>query len=84
MADYGTTNKNERWRPATNLVRGGTKRSDFSETSEGVFMTSGLKERKIGIFILGFQTRRFECLRNEWLYWRMLNRASQQELEWQQ
>jgi O-succinylhomoserine sulfhydrylase len=29
------------WRPATNLVRGGTNRSNFSETNEGIFMTSG-------------------------------------------
>ena len=29
------------WRPATNLVRGGLERSQFGETSEGLFMTSG-------------------------------------------
>jgi len=29
------------WRLATKLVRGGTKRSPFDETSEGLFMTSG-------------------------------------------
>ncbi len=29
------------WRPATNLVRGGTIRSQFDETSEGLFLTSG-------------------------------------------
>jgi O-succinylhomoserine sulfhydrylase len=29
------------WRPATQLVRGGTWRSGFNETSEGLFMTSG-------------------------------------------
>ncbi len=29
------------WRPATRLVRGGTRRSGFDETSEGIFMTSG-------------------------------------------
>ncbi len=29
------------WRRATQLVRGGTTRSGFSETSEGLFMTSG-------------------------------------------
>jgi len=29
------------WRPATRLVRGGTKRSQFDETSEAIFMTSG-------------------------------------------
>ena len=29
------------WRPATQLVRGGTNRSNFAETNEGVFMTSG-------------------------------------------
>jgi O-succinylhomoserine sulfhydrylase len=29
------------WRPATNLVRGGLERSQFGETNEGLFMTSG-------------------------------------------
>ena len=29
------------WRQATALVRGGTRRSPFAETSEGLFMTSG-------------------------------------------
>ncbi|MGD9537273.1 MAG: O-succinylhomoserine sulfhydrylase [Alphaproteobacteria bacterium] len=29
------------WRPATRLVRGGTKRSRFNETSEALFLTSG-------------------------------------------
>ena len=29
------------WRPATLAVRGGTLRSDFGETSEAIFMTSG-------------------------------------------
>ncbi len=32
---------NNKWRPATNLVRGGTNRSNFAETNEGIFMTSG-------------------------------------------
>ncbi len=32
---------NKKWRPTTRLVRGGTQRSDFDETSEGIFMTSG-------------------------------------------
>lgn len=29
------------WRPATQLVRGGTSRSPFEETSEAIFLTSG-------------------------------------------
>ncbi len=29
------------WRPATQLVRGGTARSPFEETSEAIFLTSG-------------------------------------------
>jgi O-succinylhomoserine sulfhydrylase len=29
------------WRPATQMVRGGTMRSEFSETCEALFMTSG-------------------------------------------
>ncbi|MBT6085212.1 MAG: O-succinylhomoserine sulfhydrylase [Rhodospirillaceae bacterium] len=32
---------NENWRAATQLVRGGTQRSGFDETSEAIFMTSG-------------------------------------------
>jgi O-succinylhomoserine sulfhydrylase len=30
-----------RWRPATQAVRGGTARSEWGETSEAIFMTSG-------------------------------------------
>ena len=30
-----------RWRPATQLVRGGTMRTEVGETSEAIFMTSG-------------------------------------------
>ncbi|MFN4163784.1 MAG: O-succinylhomoserine sulfhydrylase [Ferrovibrio sp.] len=33
--------KTSTWRPATQLVRGGTMRSGFGETSEAIFMTSG-------------------------------------------
>ena len=29
------------WKPATLAIRGGTARSDFGETSEAIFMTSG-------------------------------------------
>lgn len=39
MAKDGTEIRN--WRPATQLVRGGTRRSSFDETSEALFMTSG-------------------------------------------
>ncbi len=31
----------QNWRPATQLVRGGTARSEFGETSEAIFLTSG-------------------------------------------
>ncbi|MBN8806695.1 MAG: PLP-dependent transferase [Sphingomonas sp.] len=31
----------QHWRPATQAVRGGTARSDFGETSEALFLTSG-------------------------------------------
>jgi O-succinylhomoserine sulfhydrylase len=34
-------NKKKAWRQSTNLVRGGTNRSNFAETNEGIFMTSG-------------------------------------------
>ena len=30
-----------RWRPATRAIRGGTVRSEFGETSEALFLTSG-------------------------------------------
>ena len=36
--DRATTAK---WRPATQAVRGGTVRSEFGETSEAIFLTSG-------------------------------------------
>lgn len=39
MSDKNTTEKS--WRLATQLVRGGTSRSPFEETSEAIFMTSG-------------------------------------------
>ena len=29
------------WNPATRMVRGGTVRSQFMETSEAIFLTSG-------------------------------------------
>ncbi len=31
----------QRWRPATQLVHGGTRRSEFGETSEAMFLTQG-------------------------------------------
>ncbi|MDA0229358.1 MAG: O-succinylhomoserine sulfhydrylase [Proteobacteria bacterium] len=31
----------EQWRPATRMVRGGTRRTEHGETSEAIFMTSG-------------------------------------------
>ncbi|RMF15676.1 MAG: O-succinylhomoserine sulfhydrylase [Alphaproteobacteria bacterium] len=33
--------KTTHWRPATRAVRGGTRRSEFGETSEALFLTSG-------------------------------------------
>lgn len=33
--------ENNSWRPATRLVRAGTRRTPFAETSEALFMTSG-------------------------------------------
>jgi O-succinylhomoserine sulfhydrylase len=39
MAGHGAEDR--QWRPATRLVRGGTRRSNFDETSEALFMTSG-------------------------------------------
>ena len=33
--------KEKSWRPQTQLVRGGTRRSAFDETNEAIFMTSG-------------------------------------------
>jgi O-succinylhomoserine sulfhydrylase len=37
----GKKSNPDQWRQATRLVRGGTERSHFSETSEGLFLTSG-------------------------------------------
>ena len=37
----GKNSNPDQWRPSTRLVRGGTERSPFSETSEGLFLTSG-------------------------------------------
>lgn len=37
----GTSDTRKKWRQATCLVRGGTSRSRFDETSEALFMTSG-------------------------------------------
>ncbi len=39
MDDTSKTNKN--WRPQTNMVRGGTMRSQFGETCEAIYLTSG-------------------------------------------
>jgi O-succinylhomoserine sulfhydrylase len=36
-----TSDRRNQWRQATRLVRGGTRRSAFDETSEALFMTSG-------------------------------------------
>jgi len=41
MADNGSTPKAKQWRPATMLVRGGQTRSEWGETSEGLYLTSG-------------------------------------------
>lgn len=35
------TKRSDKWAPATKLVRGGTMRSEFGETSEAMFLTSG-------------------------------------------
>lgn len=37
-----------RWRPATQAVRGGTARSEWGETSEAIFLTSGYTYDKAG------------------------------------
>lgn len=37
-----------RWRPATQAVRGGTARSEWGETSEALFLTSGYSYDKAG------------------------------------
>ena len=36
-----TKDNSANWRPATQMVRGGTVRSQFGETSEAIFLTSG-------------------------------------------
>ena len=37
------TKRSDTWAPATKLVRGGTMRSQFGETSEAMFLTSGYR-----------------------------------------
>ena len=39
--DAGQSDTARRWRPATQAVRGGTMRSEWGETSEALFLTSG-------------------------------------------
>ena len=34
------------WRPRTLLIHGGSARSDFGETSEALFLTSGFRYRR--------------------------------------
>jgi O-succinylhomoserine sulfhydrylase len=41
MADDARTPKTRRWRPATQMVRGGLTRSQHGETSEALFLNSG-------------------------------------------
>ena len=43
MADNkgGKKTNPDQWRRETQMVRGGLERSAFSETSEGLFLTSG-------------------------------------------
>jgi O-succinylhomoserine sulfhydrylase len=41
MADERDTPPSQSWRPATQLVHGGTLRTPFGETSEALFLTSG-------------------------------------------
>ena len=43
MKKHSGQNRQEtaRWRPATRAVRGGTMRSEFGETSEAIYLTSG-------------------------------------------
>jgi len=36
-----STHNEHRWHPATRLVRGGTRRSEYGETSEALFLNSG-------------------------------------------
>jgi O-succinylhomoserine sulfhydrylase len=43
MADRNATQDTAHWRPRTRLVRGGTARSQFGETSEALFLTSGFR-----------------------------------------
>ena len=38
--------KERNWRPQTQLIRGGTRRTGFDETDEAIFMTSGFVYEK--------------------------------------
>ena len=41
MADNGTRKDSSRWRRRTKAVRAGQARSNFGETSEALYLTSG-------------------------------------------
>ena len=41
MPNETFTNQILNWQVSTNLIRGGLNRSNFEETSEGLFMSSG-------------------------------------------
>ena len=38
----------QNWRPATQAVRGGTARTEYGETSEALFLTSGYTYDRAG------------------------------------
>ena len=46
-----------RWRQQTDLVHGGTRRSQFDETSEAIYMTSG--------YVYGSAEEAYDAFRNQ-------------------
>ena len=87
---------NPQWRAQTQLVRGGTHRSEFAETNEAIFMTSGyvyetaeqaqraFREEEERFIYSRFSILQWACLKNGCGYWRALTRAERLLLEWQQ
>ena len=48
MSSPGTKKDSSQWRRQTLAVRGGQVRSNFSETSEALYLTSGIRLRGSG------------------------------------
>ena len=85
---------NPQWRAQTQLVRGGPHRSQFAETNEAIFMTSGyvyetaeqaqraFREEEERFIYPGFPIPQWACLKNGCGCWRAQPRAGRQPPVW--